>query len=312
MIDWLHHRYAADAGFMAMMTMGGRNSGKSYTMFGGNTDNYDDRGVVPRLLAELFNDNTIRAGFVKLSIYLIDGENIVDMLTTPPRVYSHPCNTFSSPTLGQVILPVQEVICMNITETMELLCKVLIAISMYTINTVNALNGFSTVVHAHWLGPSAGSAPDDSPIHDCYPTVSLGENEGDDDDDGSLATRSLVLDENGGVVRDPSVRTKWYSLIFVELASVESPAIVSTTMDRLSSFGYQYSSIRLLLDMAKKCPSSKYLNQLKCINNTLLTWLLQIFLFRVSRWVFVWDNCMTLVLLYTVLISLCLLFFLLS
>lgn len=272
MIEWLHNRYAGDASHAALMAMGGHNAGKSYTMFGGNVYNYHDRGVVPRLLAEIFNSNSLRAHYLKLSVYLIDGENFVDILVTPPRVYAANECVHNSAALGQVVTNVQEVICTSASEAVELLMKALVSLSMYTVSTVNALHSHHTVVSAQWVGPNAVSAPPSSPIYKIlHPEIADGLSLDDDEEEqGSRFHKPK---------REPA--TQCYSLLFVEVAGSEYPPIVPSAMDRLSTFGYQFASIRLLLEMAKKCPGSKYLNALNCINHSALTWLLQNSLFHV-------------------------------
>lgn len=281
MTVWLHKRYVADASHMALLTMGGRNSGKSYTLFGGNIYNYHDRGIVPRLLAEIFNPNSLRAEYLKLSFYIIDGENFIDMLVTPPRAHAASDCVYNSPVLGQIVLNMQEVVCTSALEAVEVVMKALINLSLYTVSTINALHSYHTVVNVNWVGPNAVTAPVGSPIYDlCHPAALHSDGIGiDDDDDADDDNSSNHQSTYAQPKKAPA--TQYYSLLLVEVAGTEYPPIVPAAVDRLSTFGYQFASIRLLLEMTKRCPSNKYLNALTCINHSALTWLLQNSLFHV-------------------------------
>ncbi len=273
MENWLHGRYIADAASMALMALGGRNSGKSYTLFGGDVGDYDQRGVIPRLIHEIFNPRTLRAHFMKINVCLLDGENVVDMLVTPPKPHNAAECICNSHTLGQVLLQIQEAICHSAVEAIELLMKALIAVSMYSLNTVNALHALHTVVQIQWLGPSASSVTLDSPIYErvnkpVYP------------DNASVDTKMTDDPSTAGPTRKAPA-THWYQLTAVEVAATEFPPIIPTAMDRLSTFGMQFTSTRLLIDMCRKCPNTKFLNQLNCINQSVLTWLIQGPLFMV-------------------------------
>ena len=300
MIEWLYKRYGLNESMMSLLAVGGRASGKSYTLFGGDVHEYDDRGVIPRILTELFDPHTIRASYCKISIYLLDGENIIDMLTTPPSVHVYTeGNVMKSDTLGPVLLCVQEVICKTASEAVELLYRALIAISIYTLSTVNVLSSFNTVVSIQWLGPGARSLPAESVVTDvmrdrAQSQVSYGaeslDNSGIISGGGGISMLPLPTNPTNPTnptdidLNDPNNNeNQWYSLQCIEVASFECGPIVPTTLDRLSTFGAQFASARLLHDMVKKCPSSKYLNNLNCINNTMLTYMLQDTLFHVSN-----------------------------
>lgn len=301
MISWLHQRYASGAGSMGLLALGGRGSGKSYTLFGGDRMRDEERGVLPRLLEELFDPNSFRARHVTMRIYLLDGENVVDMLTAPPTVHATTdcTNVTTSPTLGPLLLPLQEALCRSAYEAVEVLYRALLGIGHYVHSTANTLTAHHTVVHVQWVGPSVHSLSEDSPIVAMMPMMpgavdvrsGAGAAEGDPlgspggaggGDTGSVVSEGSASLVNEGPRGGGEEVPHLYSLFCAEISSFECPWIVPVSMDRLSTFGRQFSSVRLLQDMVRKCPSKKYLNGLGCTNNSILTYLLQPFLFDVS------------------------------
>lgn len=272
---------------MALLAVGGRAGGKSYTLFGGDVHEYEERGVIPRLLTEIFNPDSIRAYYCKMSIYLLDGEHIIDMLTTPPSVHVYgEGNVMKSDTLGPVVLCAQEAMCKTSGEAIELLYRALIAISVYTHATVNVLSSFHTVVNIQWLGPNAQSLADDSGVMEVMReaetsfAVANSLDREDSVDDGSMLPPTENKEKP--MKEEKIFQDHLYTLQCIEIASFECGPLLPTPLDRLSAFGNQFASGRLLHDMVKKCPSHKFLNNLNCINNSILTYLLQETLFNVS------------------------------
>lgn len=166
--DWLRGRYIGNAKEMCLLSLGAKFSGKSYTMFG-DPQLYEERGVIPRLFEEIFDSRTLAAHCVKLSMYIIEREHIVDMLTVPCKRYAHESCVTESTSLGAIVLDVQEVVCRNSTDAIATIECGLKMLSHYiSARTTAVLCDYQTMLQVQWLGPPACALPNTSPWYPEY------------------------------------------------------------------------------------------------------------------------------------------------
>ena len=116
--------------------VGGRGSGKSYSMLGDNTKT--NQGLIPRFIRSLFQNGEAKIT-VQMSVYMAYDDYVADLLA-PPHTYPYRGNVIYSSTMGPQVLPMQTCVCDNSRAALHTLHLAVQAASVLALNTHDPLN----------------------------------------------------------------------------------------------------------------------------------------------------------------------------
>lgn len=258
---WLNDRISKQSSNFAILALGGEGSGKTFTLYGDRSRK--ERGIVPRSIEKMFSpcddrmeQNNKESCYIALQMYILDDERIVDLLS-PIATNAKKCDAVPGGPIAihrsdeniaygnhshQVLLySITTVICYSEDEAQKAIEQGIIAAAMYG-TTCDILHSMHMITSIDW-------------VH----------------------TEARESQKTGGS-SIPTVR----KVIFAEIASFDdSPGVVPSTTDRLTSFGLQHAGTRCLREYTQHCGSTEYLNK-KDITKSLLTYVLQTSVFKVT------------------------------
>ena len=131
---------------LTIITMGGKGSGKSYTLFGIHENGIIlEPGILFRFADYLFSNKVVRGCYVILRLFVVQDENIIDVLGSP-KSYRHENNVFHTELSGPLILPLNSFVVSSFEQYIRVVTTCL-TITAYTIaNLCDMVSGSSTMV----------------------------------------------------------------------------------------------------------------------------------------------------------------------
>ena len=234
----LDRRFQEGGSDIMILANGSSGSGKTYTLFG--ESNYEDRGVVPRFVDYIFDHqgknkykeaedsdpSTIHAQQVFLSMTLICGEELVDLLhvNNPLRRWNQHEHLAYSDSMGPLNLAAQYVVATNAAELNEYL----------------------------GMGLKAGAACVNM-ISELYANTSIsvtmlivnGESRAANKTD--MSTKLFATKNKGPTEEELAFQNlKVTKVTFMELPSIDNPTLCPVEVDRLTGVSPQYRGARSL------------------------------------------------------------------
>lgn len=142
----------ADA--LTCIVVGGRGSGKSYTLFGPDTHN--ERGIIPRYLSSRFevdNGHQNMVSFMLISMYMVNGDSMFDLLN-PPAEYALTDHNFTySDSLGVLSLPTKYLRTETAAHGLQIVHLGLMSASMIALSSEFIFNEVDIVVSMRMFQP---------------------------------------------------------------------------------------------------------------------------------------------------------------
>ena len=142
------------ANALTCIAVGGRGSGKSYTLFGDDTRS--GRGIIPRFLASRFDSENGHQGavsFMLISMYLVSGDTLFDLFNPPSQFSVSDHNFTYSDSLGVLPLPTKYLRTDSATHGLQLIHLGLMTASMIALNSDFIFNGVDIVVSMRMFQP---------------------------------------------------------------------------------------------------------------------------------------------------------------
>ena len=131
---------------LTVLTMGGKSSGKSYTLFGiHDNGSIREHGILFRFADYLFSNQSVRGCYIILRLYIVQDENVIDVLGSP-KSYWHENNIFHTELSGPLILPLNSFVVSSLEQYMRVVTACLTVIAYTMANVCDVVSGGSTVI----------------------------------------------------------------------------------------------------------------------------------------------------------------------
>lgn len=139
---------------LTCMAIGGRGSGKSYTLFG--QDTRSDKGIIPRFLSSRFdfdNGHQDVVSFMLINMYMVNGDTMYDLLNPPEEKSLRSFNFTYSDSLGVIPLPMKCLRAESAAHGLQILHLGLMTASMIALSSNFIFNGLDIVVSMRMFQP---------------------------------------------------------------------------------------------------------------------------------------------------------------